>query len=241
LFKHALVQDVAYGTLLRSARQQLHARIAASLEACFPDQVAREPEALARHFSEAQQPARSLSYWIAAGERAIQRSANQEAISHVTSSLAQLAQLPDTADRARHELTAQRLLGQANFHVRGLAALETDRAFSRARELCAATDDDQSIIPVLFGIILVKWGAGQFAKARTTADEILLRAGRTGDIGASLAGDFAVAATSLQSGDLLRARRNFDNAVASYRDVDAVAALRVAHHFSIELGAFSYV
>ena len=240
-FKHALVQDTAYGTLLRGPRQALHARIASALEARFPDRVAREPEALARHFSQAQQPDRALGYWLAAGERAIRRSANQEAIGHLTAGLAQLAQLPDTADRTKQELALQRLLGQANFQVRGLGALETDRAFSRARELCAVIDDDQSIIPVLWGIIIVEWGAGQLSKAETTANEILQRAGRTGDLGAGIAGDFAVAATSVQSGDLPRARRHFDSAIASYRGVDAAAALRFAYEYSIELGAFSYV
>ena len=241
LFKHALVQDAAYGTLLRRTRQQLHARIAASLEARFPDRVAREPEALARHFSEAQQPDRALGYWLAAGERAIRRSANQEAIGHLTAGLAQLAQLRHTADRTKQELALQRLLGQANFHVKGLGALETERAFSRARELCAVIDDDQSIIPVLFGIIIVEWGAGQLAKAEATANEILHRAGRAGDTGAGIAGDFAVAATSLQSGDLPRARRHCDSAIASYRNVDVAAAHRFAYDYSIELGAFSYV
>jgi predicted ATPase len=226
---------------LRRTRQQLHARIAASLEARFPDRVAREPEALARHFSEAQQPDRALGYWLNAGERAIRRSANQEAIGHLSAGLAQLAHLPDTADRTKQELALQRLLGQANFHVRGLAASETDRAFSRARELCAATDDDKSIIPVLFGIILVEWGSGQLGKAEATANEILHRARRTGDTGAGIAGDFAVAANSLQSGDLPRARRHFDSAIASYGGVEPAAAHRFAYDYSIELGVFSYV
>ena len=226
---------------MRRTRQQLHARIAASLEARFPDRVAREPEALARHFSEAQQPDRALGYWLAAGERAIQRSANQEAIGHLTAGLAQLAQLPDMADRWRQELALQRLLGQANFAVRGLAAVETGHAFSRARELCAATEDDQSIIPVLFGIILVEWGSGQFAKAQATADEILYRARRTGDTGAAIAGDFAVGATSLQSGNLPRARRHYDSAIASYHSVNIAAAHRFAYDYSIELGAFNYI
>jgi class 3 adenylate cyclase/predicted ATPase len=240
LFKHALVQDTAYGTLLRGPRQQLHARTAASLEARFPDRVGREPEALARHFSEAQQPDRALGYWLNAGERAIRRSANQEAIGHLTAGLAQLARLPDTADWTKQELALQRLLGQAYQLVRGLAAVETDRAFSRARELCAAADDDQGIIPVLYGIVVVEWGAGQLAKAETTANEILHRARRTGDTGAGIAGNFAVAITSEHSGDLQRARRHFDSAIASHRGVDAAAAHRFAYEYNIELGAFSY-
>ena len=240
LFKHALVQDTAYGTLLRGPRQQLHGRIAASLESRFPDRVAREPEALARHFSEAQQPDRALVYWLATGERAIRRSANQEAIGHLTTGLAQLAQLPDTADRTKQELTLQRLLGQAYFQVRGLGAFETDRAFSRARELCSEIDDDRSIIPVLTGIHAVEWGAGQLANAEATANEILHRAGRTGDTGAGIAGDYALAITSLHSGDLPRARPHFDSAITSYRGVDAATARRFVYDIGADFGAFSY-
>src|SRR5207342_1907548 len=117
LFKHALVQDAAYGSLLRRTRQQLHARIAAALEARFPDRAMREPEALARHFSEAQQFDRAVGYWLAAGGRALQRSANREAISHLSTGLGQLEHLTDAAERTRLELALQRLLGQAYFHV----------------------------------------------------------------------------------------------------------------------------
>jgi predicted ATPase len=240
LFKHALVQDAAYGTLLRGTRQQLHASIAVALEANFPDRVAREPEALGRHFSEAKQPDRALRYWLAAGERAIRRSGNHEAIGHLTAGLAQLSLLPDTTDRTKQELALQRLLGQANFHAKGLGAVDTDRAFSRARELCDATDDDQSIIQVLFGIIVAEWGAGHFAKAEATANEILRRAKRTSDPGAAIAGDFAVAATRLQSGNPARARAHFDRAIASFRGVEADAANRFAYDYGIELGSFSY-
>jgi class 3 adenylate cyclase len=133
LFKHALVQDTAYGTLLRGPRQHLHARIAASLEARFPDRVTREPEALARHFSEAQQPDRAVGFWLAAGERAARRSANQEAIGHLNAGLAQLEQLPETPERVRRELTLQRLLGQASSATKGFAAPEAIRVVGQGR------------------------------------------------------------------------------------------------------------
>src|SRR5215467_12996587 len=142
LFKHALVQDTAYSTLLRGPRQALHRRIAEALEQRFPDFVETRPEILAHHYGQAATPDKAITYWHRAGKLSVAKSANQEAIGHLTAGLAQLAQLPDTADRTRQELALQRLLGQANFAVRGLAAVETDRAFSRARELCVATDDD---------------------------------------------------------------------------------------------------
>lgn len=237
-FKHALVQDTAYGTLLRGPRQALHARIAAALETCSPEQVARKPELLARHFSEAQQPDRAVGYWRAAGERAFQRSANQEAIGHLTAGLAQLETLPDTAERTKQELSLQRLLGQAYFQVKGLAAAETGKAFSRARELCAATDDDLSILPVLQGIIVVEWGVGQFAKAQGTVDEFLRRARRSGDTAACIVADFNAGANSVQRGDPSRARLFFESGIALYRTIDTAAALRISHEYSIEMGAF---
>jgi tetratricopeptide (TPR) repeat protein len=241
LFKHALVQDAAYGSLLRRTRQHLHARIAAALEARFPDRAAHEPEALARHFSEAQQPDRAVGYWLAAGGRALQRSANREAIYHLSAGLGQLEQLPDTAERAKQELELQRLLGQAYFHVKGLGADETVRAFNRARELCAATGDDLSILPVLQGILIVEWGAAQWVNAEETSNEILLRARRTGDIGACIVADFDVAAARLTSGRPSQAWDFFDRGIASYRQIDAPTALRAAYNYSIEPGAFLYV
>jgi class 3 adenylate cyclase len=241
LFKHALVRDAAYGSLLRRTRQHLHARIAAALEARFPDRAGREPEALARHFSEAQQPDRAVGYWLAAGGRALQRSANREAISHLSAGLGQLEQLPDTPERAKQELELQRLLGQAYFHVKGLGAAETDRAFNRARELCAATDDDLRILPVLQGILIIEWGSSQWAKAEQTSDEILLRARRTGEIGACIVAEFDVAAARMFSGRPSQAWDFFERGIASYRQIDAAAALRAAYNYSIEPGAFLYV
>jgi hypothetical protein len=148
-----------YGTLLRGRASSFMPGLPPPSKRAFLIGSCESPRRWPRHFSEAQQPDRAVGYWLAAGGRALRRSANREAIGHLSAGLALLAQLPDTADRAKRELALQRLLGQANFHVRGPAALETDRAFSRARKLSAAADDDQSIIPVLFGIILVEWGS----------------------------------------------------------------------------------
>ena len=241
LFKHALVQDAAYGTLLRRTRQQLHARIAAALEARFPDRAAREPEALARHFSEAQQPERAVDYWLAAGRRSLQRSANQEAIGHLTAGLAQLEYIPETAERTKQELALQRQLGQAYFHVKGLGAPETGRAFGRARDLCVASDDDPNILPVLQGIVIAEWGAGRLEKAKDTAAEMLRRAARTGDTGGLISSYFNVAASALQLGELAEARSAFEMGIGAYRRIDPATALRIAHDYSIEMGAFTYV
>src|SRR5437762_303996 len=104
IFKHALIQDAAYQSLLKRTRQQYHRQVAELLESNFADTVETNPELVAHHYSEAGLPAQAGKYWQRAGERAMQRSANQEAIGHLTAGLAQLAQLPETEDRAKQEL-----------------------------------------------------------------------------------------------------------------------------------------
>jgi predicted ATPase len=154
IFKHALIQDTAYQSLLPRTRQQYHRRVAELLECNFADTVEVSPELVAHHYSEAGLPAPAVTYWQRAGENATRRSANLEAIGHLTAGLAQLAQLPETQERAMQELALQRLLGQASFATRGYASPEATRAFSRARELCAAIGDDVGIYPILFGVWL---------------------------------------------------------------------------------------
>ena len=100
-FKHALVQDAAYASLLKSTRQQLHRQIATVLEACFPAMAETEPEVVAQHYTEAGLPTQAIPYWQRAGQRALQRSANLEAISHVTRGLEVLSSLPETRERAQ--------------------------------------------------------------------------------------------------------------------------------------------
>ena len=156
MFKHALIQDAAYQSLVRRTRQQYHRQVAELLESNFADTVEASPELVAHHYSEAGLPAQAVTYWHRAGENATRRSANLEAIGHLTTGLAQLAQLPETPERAKQELALQRLLGQASFATKGYASPEATRAFSRARELCAAIGDDVSICPVLFGVWLFR-------------------------------------------------------------------------------------
>ena len=104
-FKHALIQDAAYESLLRSTRQQVHQQIAQMLEMRFPDTAETQPELLAHHFTEAGLSERAMPYWQQGGENAIQRSANQEAIAHLTKGLEVIATLPETPQRTRQEIT----------------------------------------------------------------------------------------------------------------------------------------
>src|SRR2546428_9341714 len=119
LFKHALIQDAAYQSLLKSKRQQYHQQIAQVLEEKFSETRGNQPELLAHHYTEAGLIAQAIAYWQKAGQRAVQHSANTEAISHLTKALELLKTLPDTPERTQQELTLQLVLGAPLMATKG--------------------------------------------------------------------------------------------------------------------------
>jgi predicted ATPase/class 3 adenylate cyclase len=170
-FKHALVQDAAYSTLLRSDRQQLHARIAEIVERCFPERVAREPELLAHHFMEAHQIERAIGYWLKAGERAVERSANLEAIRHLTRGLEALKTLPESPERDRQELAFQIALGTPLIAVHGYSDPRTGAAYSRARVLCERLGEAEPLVATLSGEFVYHFVRGHYRMMRRLTDE----------------------------------------------------------------------
>jgi class 3 adenylate cyclase len=149
-FKHALVQDAAYQSLLRSRRQQLHARIAKALEA-IPNAAETQPELLAHHFTEAALARPAVDYWLKAGELAIRRSATVEAIAQLRRGLDQVESLPGDLERASLELDLQTALGGALIAARGFASPETGKAYTRAGELCRQLGQPPQLFRVLYG------------------------------------------------------------------------------------------
>jgi predicted ATPase len=135
MFKHALVQDATYGTLLRGPRRQLHAQIAKALEIHSPEIIDSQPELLAQHYSEAGLVEKSVDYWGKAGRRSAARSAMTEAAAQFNKGLDQLGLLPDTPERKRQELELQCALGAVLLAVKGFAAPETGQVYARAQEL----------------------------------------------------------------------------------------------------------
>jgi predicted ATPase/class 3 adenylate cyclase len=240
IFKHALIQDAAYQSLLRRTRQHCHRQVAELLESRFADTVEASPELMAHHYTEACLPDQAVKYWHRAGGKAMQRSANQEAIGHLTAGLAQVAQLPETPERAKQELAIQRLLGQASYATRGYASPEASRAFTRARELCAVIGDDSNIFPILFGVWLFELTGGYHTNAETTANELLERATGTENTGARIAGHLAVAISGVHLGTLAHARPHFEKAVRYYRTITEDEATRLAYEYGIELGTPTY-
>ena len=173
VFKHALVRDAAYGTLLRRPRQELHARIAKVLEERWPDAVETQPELLAHHFTQAELAERALDYWRRAGERALRRSANAEAVHHLTTGLELLAAQPDTPKRAKQELTLQISLAIALTATKGFAPPETVRAYKRARELCHVLGDQTQLFPATYGEWVYYNATAHHREAKRVAEEFL--------------------------------------------------------------------
>ena len=138
IFKHALVQDAAYGTLLRNRRQRLHARIATTLEDRFPDLVTGQPAFLAQHCAAAGLAEKAVAYWLKAGQQELPRSATVEAVAHLRKGLNTLAGLPDSPSRRQQELDLQTALGSALTATKGFAAPEVGETRQSAQPRRAA-------------------------------------------------------------------------------------------------------
>ncbi len=147
-FKHALVQSAAYESLLRSARYQLHARVAATLEARFP---ATLPEQVAEHWTQAGEAARAAACWQKAGDRAIRRGANREAVALLVKGLCVLVTTPESPERDRVEVALQLALAEALIADRGWTAAETQPCWARARVLCQRNGETAAMFPILYG------------------------------------------------------------------------------------------
>ena len=151
-FRHALIQDTAYQSLLKRTRQQYHQQIAQVLEQQFVEIVETQPELLARHYTEAGLPEQAIPYWQQAGQRASQRSASVESVRHLTQALALLETLSHTPERDHQELPLQIALGGALTALNGFGPPEVEKAYSRARELCQHMGETPQLFPVLWGL-----------------------------------------------------------------------------------------
>jgi predicted ATPase len=172
-FKHALVQDAAYDTLLRSNRRQLHVRIAAVLESKFTEIVTANPEVLAQHYTAAGLALQAIPYWLKAGQTALQRSTLTEAASHLKNGLELIPDIADEKVRAELELALQAALALALSGSKGFAMPEVEHAYVRARALCDQIGSTPQLFPVLYGLVLFHWVRGNLETARRNAEEML--------------------------------------------------------------------
>jgi predicted ATPase len=216
LFKHALVQDTAYQSLLKSRRQQLHHQIAQVLENRFPQTVETQPELVAHHYTEAGLGDQALPYWQRAGEHSSQRSAYVEAVAHFTKGLDVLKVLPDTHERAQHELMLQSALGVSLGATRGLGTPEVKRAYTRALELCRQTGETPKLFPVLRGLQAFHLIRAEYQTARELAEQFLSLAQRVQDPVLLLGAHFVLGQTLYLLGELASAREHLEQGITFY-------------------------
>jgi predicted ATPase len=223
LFKHALVQDAAYGTLLREPRRALHARIAETLESQFAEIAENQPELLARHCTEAGLIEKAACFWGKAGQRSLERSALVEAAEQLTRALDQIAALPATPALRREQIKLQVALINPLIHVKGYAAPETKEAVERARlliEQAQALGEPPDDPLLLFSVLYSFWAANLVAfngvAIRKLAAEFLALAETQGAITPLMTGHRLMGTSLMCTGDLAQGRAHYDQALALY-------------------------
>jgi TOMM system kinase/cyclase fusion protein len=215
-FKHALIQEAAYQSLLKRTRQEYHERIAQVLAERFPETVEMQPELLAHHLTEAGLSEPAVGYWRRAGQRGIERSAYVEAISHLTKGLELLNTLPDTSERPLQELILQTNLGPALMATKGFGAPEVQQAYDRARELCQEVGETPQLFPVLRGLSTFYIVRAELQTAHELAEELLRLAQGAQDAAMLVEAYSMLGTTSFYRGKIASARVHLEQAVALY-------------------------
>jgi class 3 adenylate cyclase len=213
-FKHALVQEAAYGTLLRSRRQQLHARIAATLEDQFPEIVVVQPALLARHCAEAGLAEKAVVYWLKAGQQSLARSATTEAAAQLQKGLDVLDGLPGGPGRERLELDLQLALGYALMAAKGFAAPEVGSTYARARALAEQNDRPEYLGRAFFGQWVFHRNRGEYKLALALAEQMEKIGEAHKNVRGQLWGRYASGSTRLLLGDLVAARALLEHGLA---------------------------
>jgi class 3 adenylate cyclase len=210
LFKHALVQDAAYGTLLRSRRQQLHARIGATLEDQFPEIVVTQPALLAQHCAEAGLAEKAVAFWLKAGRQAMAGSAMTEAVAQLRKGLDVLTGLPDDPRRRQLELDLQLALRPALAFTKGLSAPDVGETIARARALAEQLDRPEYLVRLSFGQWAFHFGRSEHKLALSLAEQIEKSAEARNDLRTQLRGRRAHGLTLLHLGEFDAARALLD-------------------------------
>jgi class 3 adenylate cyclase/predicted ATPase len=230
-FKHALVQDAAYATLLRGKRKQIHTCIKRVLEDHFPELAELQPELLAHHSTQAGLAAEAIDYWERAGRRAASQSANREAVAHFRKALDLLPQLPADADRAERELRMLMALGPALVTTRPSAAPEVDRLYARAHQLAREVGRSAELFPAVWGSWMFAYNAGDLPAARRRAEELFGIAHAENDPGFLLQAHHAVWPINMAEADFFSARHHIEAGLRLYRrDIHGHHALVYGGH-----------
>jgi predicted ATPase len=218
-FKHALVQDVAYQSLLRDTRQQYHRRVAQILETQFRETVDSRPELLARHYTEAGAHEDALVYWQNAGRRAVERSAHIEAISHFSRGLEALRVSPESHQKIQAELDLNIALGPSLIATKGWAAPEVERVYARARELCLHLGDVPQLFRTLWGLWAFRIVRGNVVASRELAEQLLELANHSQDQNSLVDAHHALGQTLSAMGHFDTARTHLERSAALYQSL----------------------
>jgi class 3 adenylate cyclase/predicted ATPase len=215
-FKHALVQDAAHSSLLRSSRQQLHAQIAAALETHSPELMETQPELFAQHYAEAGLVKESVAYWGKAGRRSAARSAMAEAAAQFQNGLDQLALLPDDRERQRQELEFRSAVGAALIAVKGFAAPETGHAYARARELWEQLDYPLEFRQIAYAQSIYHMYRSEFDLALRLDEDLLRLSRQRGDSAGLVLGHNSSGCNLMYKGEFGLSRSHLEEALGLY-------------------------
>jgi class 3 adenylate cyclase/predicted ATPase len=216
-FKHALVQDAAYESLLKSKRQQLHTNIAQILEERFPDLVDTEPELAAHHYTAAGLGKKAIPLWMAAGQRALGRSANLESVAHLTNARELIGTLPVGKRREALEVEVLNALGVAVLTVNGYGSDQVGAIYARAQALCERVGDAEQRMLTLFGVWAYHTFKADYVVALSTAEQLLALAESVGDVGGRIVAYGAMTPTMFFMGKHAEAVAYAEQGVALYQ------------------------
>jgi predicted ATPase len=217
-FKHALVQDAAYDSLLRRRRQELHGKIAKVIEDRLPHTGATEPELLAHHYTEAKQPDRAIPLWQRAGSLALGRVALTEAIAHLNKGLEQGAALPPSAERDGSELDLRTLSGTAWMALKGWAAQEVWDSLFPALGLANSLRRNDSLVPILWGLYTHVICRGRVAESLRWVTQLVNAAETYGDPDLLIVAHLAALTAHFWLGNPIKAREHADRVLALYTE-----------------------
>jgi len=215
-FKHALVQEAAHSSLLRSARQQLHARVAEVFEVYFPEVMETQPEILAQHYAEAGLVGQSVAYWGKAGHSSAARSAMAEAAAQFQRGLDQLALLPDDPERQRQELGLLSALGAALQDIKGQGALETGQVYARAREMWEQLGAPSEFLWILYAQSLYHAIRGELDLAQRLDKDLLRRSQQSKNFAGLVLGHASSGRNLMSAGRFALSRSHFQETLSLY-------------------------
>ncbi|MCU0573649.1 MAG: AAA family ATPase [Syntrophobacteraceae bacterium] len=216
IFKHALLQEAAYGTMLKSKRREVHRKIVLALQETSPEVVADEPEILAHHCEAAGLMKEAVGYWYRAGQKALTSSASVEAVSHLTKGLRSLKDLPAGPQRSQLELSLQMALGLGLIATHGYSSEQVLNTFGRAHELCGELAESAQLFSVVFGLFMFHAVRSDRKETRETTSQLLRLAKRSGDPNLLVEAHAAMSVAELLQGAHVSASEHISQCLSVY-------------------------